>query len=103
MTRLASWFFSFVALATLALLAGIFVVQSLPAWRHEGIDYVAGQRWFFRQQEFGALPMIYGSIVVSLIALVLAAPIGLGAAVFTSEYLPRRIRLAVKVLIELLA
>jgi phosphate transport system permease protein len=47
--------------------------------------------------------MIYGTVVVALIALVLAAPLGFGAAIFTAEYLPRRARLAVKVLIELLA
>ncbi len=103
MTRAWSWFFSFIALTTLALLVGIFVWQSVPVWRHEGLGYLTGAKWFFRQQQFGALAMIYGSIAVSLVALVLAAPIGLGAAIFTAEYLPRTPRLAVKVLIELLA
>jgi phosphate transport system permease protein len=103
MTRAWSWFFSFVALGTLAFLVGIFVWQSLPVWQHEGLNYLGGTRWFFRQKEFGALPMIYGSIVVSVVALVLAAPLGMGAAIFTAEYLSRRPRLAVKGLIELLA
>jgi phosphate transport system permease protein len=103
MTRAWSWFFTCLALGTFVLIAGLFVWQSLPVWRHEGLGYVTGARWFFRQQEYGALAMIYGSIMVSLIALLLAAPLGLGAAVFTVEYLPRRGRLAVKVLIELLA
>src|SRR5688572_26023683 len=103
MTRTWSWFFSLVALATLALLVGIFVWQSVPVWQHEGWRYLSGEKWFFRQREFGALSMIYGSIVVSLVALVLAAPLGFGAAIFTFEYLPRGLRLAVKVLIELLA
>src|SRR6185295_9466461 len=70
---------------------------------HEGWNYLAGTKWFFRQKQFGALPMIYGSLVVAFIALVLAAPLGFGAALFTAEYLPRKTRLAVKVLIELLA
>ena len=103
MTRAWSWFFSLVAIGTLALLVGIFAWQSLPVWRHEGSGYLTGAKWFFRQQEFGAWPMIYGSIVVSAVALVLAAPFGMGAAIFTAEYLPRTPRLAVKVLIELLA
>lgn len=103
MTRAWSWFFSFVAAAALALLVGIFAWQSVPVWQHEGWNYVVGSKWFFRQKEFGALPMIYGSVVVSVIALLLAAPLGLGAAIFTAEYLPRKPRLAVKVLIELLA
>ena len=103
MTRAWSWFFSFVALATLAFLVAIFVWQSLPVWHHEGWNSLTGTKWFFRQREFGALPMIYGSVVVSVVALVLAAPLGMGAAVFTAEYLSRKPRLAVKVLIELLA
>ena len=103
MTRALSWFFSAVALASVALLIGIFAWQSVPVWRAEGAGYLTGSRWFFRTHEFGALPMIYGSLVVSAVALVLAAPLGFGAAIFTAEYLPRRARLAVKVLIELLA
>src|SRR6187402_532748 len=103
MTRALSWFFSFIALASIALLVGVFAWQSLPVWQHEGGGYITGVKWFFRQQQFGAFPMIYGSIAVAVIALVLAAPIGFGAAIFTAEYLPRKARLAVKVLIELLA
>ncbi len=103
MTRAWSWIFSLVALATVTLLLGIFLWQSMPVWRHAGWDYVWGTKWFFRQNEFGALPMIYGSMVVSMVALTLAAPLGLGAAIFTAEYLPRTPRLAVKVMIELLA
>jgi len=103
MTRVLSWLFSLVALATLALLVGIFAWQSGPVWQAEGLGYLTGAKWFFRQHEFGALSMIYGSLVVALIALLLAAPLGLGAALCTAEYLPRHARLAVKVLIELLA
>src|SRR5947208_8764873 len=103
MTRVCSWFFTGLALASLAALVGVFAWQSLPVLHHEGFRYFTGTRWFFRQRQFGALPMIYGSAVVSLIALALAAPLGLGAAIFTAEYLPRRARLAVKILIELLA
>ena len=80
-----------------------FVWQSVPVWRHEGLDYLTGRRWFYRAAEFGAAPMIYGTVWVAVVALVLAAPIGLGAAVFASEFLPRGMRLAVKSAIELLA
>ncbi len=103
MTRAWSWFFSLLALGTLALLLGIFIVQSLPVWRLEGWGYLAGPKWFHRQKEFGTLPMIYGSLAASTVALVLAAPLGMCTAIFTAEYLPRKARLAVKVLIELLA
>lgn len=91
------------ALGALVLLVGIFAWQSVPAWQDEGAGYVTGTKWFYRQHTFGALPMIYGSVVVALVALVLAAPLGLGAAVFLAEYLPRRARLGAKMLIEMLA
>lgn len=104
-----SWtFFCSLALTLLAasFLAGLFIVfvcQSLPVWRHEGLSYLNGIRWFYREARFGSLPMLYGSAVVSLIAVVLAAPIGIGAGIFISEYLPARWRLPVKVAVELLA
>lgn len=88
---------------TLGLLALIFLVQSVPVWRHEGLGYLTGAKWFYRTQTFGALPMIYGTVIVALIALLLAAPLGIGAAIFSAEFLPNRLRLAVKVTVELLA
>ncbi len=103
MTRALSWLFSLVALVTMGVVVGLFAWQSLPVWRQEGWGYLTGVKWFFRQHQFGALPMIYGSLAVATVALALAAPIGFGAAIFSAEYLPRRLRLALKVLIELLA
>ncbi len=103
MTRALSWFFCLVALVAIAGVVGLFAWQSVPVWHQEGWGYLTGTKWFFRQHLFGALPMIYGSVTVAAIALLLSAPIGFGAAIFTAEYLPRRPRLAVKVLIELLA
>lgn len=102
-TRVTSFAFTALALLTVAGLTAIFVLQSLPAWKHEGLGYLAGSKWFYRAETFGALPMIYGTISVALIALLLAAPIGIGAAIFTAEFLPGRIRVAVKITIELLA
>lgn len=103
MTKSLSWIFSLLAVATMGLLLAIFIWQSVPVWKHEGWGYLLEKKWYFRQHEFGVLPMVYGTLVVSFIALVLAVPVGWGAAIFTSEYLPRRLRMAVKVLIELLA
>jgi len=77
--------------------------DALPVFKHSGLGYITGARWFFRAGEFGALPMIYGSIVVSIVALVLAVPIGLGAAVFSAEFCSERTRRRLKVAVELLA
>jgi len=102
--RWASLACSALAAAFLAGLLGLLAVQSLPVWRHEGIaGYLLGARWFYRAETFGVLPMIYGTAMVSAIALVLAVPVGLGAALFASEVLPPRPRLAFKTAVELLA
>lgn len=100
---LGSWGTSLVAALFFAAMAGLFAWQSLPVWRHAGFGYLSGKQWFYRAELFGVLPMIYGSLVVAAVAMLLAAPLGLGAAIFTAEYLPRRVRLPVKVLVELLA
>lgn len=89
-------------LALLALLT-VFILQSLPVWRHTGWDFLSGKTWFYRQETFGIAPMIYGSLAVAAVALGLAVPLGLGAAVFTAEFLPARWRLGMKMGIELLA
>lgn len=103
LTRLAAWGFSALAAAFFAAMAVLFVVQSLPVWRHEGLGYLTGRQWFYRAGEFGVLPMIYGTVAVSAVALLLAAPLGVGTALFTTEFLPARLRLGVKTVVELLA
>lgn len=102
-TRAASLGFSLLAVGALLFMLAMFVVESLPVWRHEGTGYLSGKVWFYRREVFGAASMIYGTIIVAIVAMALAAPIGIGAAIFTAEYLPRRPRLAVKLMIELLA
>ncbi len=101
--RPASWVATALTLAFVVTLLGSFVAQSVPVWQHEGLGYLTGKTWHYRAQEFGVLPMVYGSVVVSAIALVLAAPLALGAAIWTAEYMSDRRRWWVKVPIELLA
>ena len=102
-TKVASWVFTILTLSAMAGMAVLFTIQSLPVWKHSGSGFVTGTEWFYRDGKFGAAPMIYGTLVVGGIALLLAAPIGVGAAIFISEFLPRRFRLLVKSAIELLA
>ncbi|MFU8849094.1 MAG: phosphate ABC transporter permease subunit PstC [Opitutales bacterium] len=109
MKRRPSWIFVYCltasTLTAAALLAalGLIVGQSLPVFVHSGIDFILGSEWYYRDQLFGALPMIYGTVAVSAIALILALPIGVGSAVFASEYMPRSSRLFFKSTVELLA
>lgn len=69
----------------------------------EGLGFVTGTDWNAGAGVFGALPMLYGTIAVTGIALGLGLPMALGSAVFTSEFLPPKLRLPVKTLMELLA
>lgn len=98
-----SYGFSGVALAFVVAMVGLFIWQSIPAWKHEGFNFLFGTNWFYRQSQYGALPMIHGTVVVSFIALLLAAPVGIGAAIFTAEFIHPRLRMIVKIVIELLA
>jgi len=103
LTRSASLALAATTAIFLVGMVATFVWQSLPIWRHEGLAFLTTNRWFHREHEFGALAMVYGTAIVSAIALLLAGPIGVGAAIFTAEVLPAGLRLPCKVAIELLA
>ena len=103
LTRSVSLALTLFASAVFGVMVLMLVLQSLPIWQHSGLEYLTGKRWYFRVQEFGILPMIYGTAAVVATAVPLATLLGVGTAVFISELLPRRLRLPVKVLIELLA
>ena len=102
-TKVAAYAFTAVTVASLLGMLALFAVQSLPAWQQAGLSYVTGTEWSYRHERFGALSMIYGTLVVAGIALFVAAPLGLGTAVCSAELLAPRARTAVKLTIELLA
>ena len=62
-----------------------------------------GIGWFPRRGTFDLLTLFYGSLIVGLIAMLVAAPIGLGSAVYLSEYAHPRVRRVLKPTLELLA
>lgn len=79
-------------------------IEALPAIRQFGAKFLTTTAWNPVNNQYGVLPMIYGTIVTSAIALLIAVPVGLGVAIFLSEdYLPPRIQLAFVFLVELLA
>ena len=89
--------------ATLLAALGLLLWESRFLLNYGPVEFATGAEWFYRDQLFGALPMIYGSAAVSATALGLALPLGLGTAVLASEYLPPGLRLVLKSTIELLA
>ena len=98
-----------VILAVVLGLVGVLVVQSWPALREAGsnglftsADWVPKPR-DGEPQRFGALAFVYGTVVTSIIAMLLAVPFGVAAAAFLSEIAPPWLRKAGAFLIELLA
>jgi len=90
----------------LFLMTVIIVYTALPAIREFGLGFLASTAWnpAAGREVYGALPMIYGTVVSSTIALLIAVPLGLGSAIFLNEdFLPERIRYVLISLIELLA
>ena len=68
-----------------------------------GLAFLTGRTWDPIQGEFGALPFVYGTIVSSLLALLMAVPVSLGIAIFLVEQAPRRLARPLAFLVELLA
>ena len=94
------------ALAVLALLGGVIVsllIGAAPALSQFGFGFLVSERWNPVTENFGALAPIYGTLVTSLIAMVIAVPIGLLIAMFLTELCPMWLRRPIGIAIELLA
>ncbi|NMA71141.1 MAG: phosphate ABC transporter permease subunit PstC [Firmicutes bacterium] len=74
-----------------------------PSVERFGLRFLIETQWDPVREQFGALPFVYGTLVSSLIAILLAVPLGLGVAFFLSEMAPRWLREPVSFLVELLA
>jgi phosphate transport system permease protein len=98
-----TWVFgSLILLITLALVWQLF--QSSSHSRAQfGFQFFTGQTWNPQGEKFGALPFIYGTVMTSLLALAIAVPLGVGAAIFLSEMAPRSLSNIATFLVELLA
>ena len=77
--------------------------DSMMSVRRFGFGFLTGRQWNPVKGEFGALPFIYGTVVSSLIALLISVPFSLGIAVFLVEQAPHYISRPVGFLVELLA
>ena len=86
-----------------AALAAVMVRAALPSIHAFGWAFLTTSKWNPVTEVFGALPLIYGTLVSSFLALLIAVPLGLGAAIFLAELAPTWIRPPVAFLIELLA
>jgi phosphate transport system permease protein len=99
MTRVA-------AVAVLVILGGIIVslvYGSMPALSKFGFGFLVNESWNPVTEQFGAIAPIYGTVVTSIIAMLIAVPIGLFIAMFLTELCPMWLRRPIGIAIELLA
>lgn len=94
------------AIGVLIILSGVIVsltLGSLPALRTFGFGFLTSQAWNPVTEKFGAFAAILGTVTTSVIAMVIAVPVGLGVAVFLTELCPQWLRRPIGIAIELLA
>src|SRR5260370_10801354 len=90
-------------LALLSLIVYELMFRPAMSWHAFGFGFFVGSNWDPVQEQFGALPFIYGTLVSSLLALLIAVPLAVGVAVFTSELCPPVLRAPLASFTELLA
>ena len=97
--------FAFAALVLVALMGILasLVIEAWPAFREYGVGFVTGTKWSPADDVYGAVIAIYGTLVTSLIALLIAVPISFGIAVFLTENCPRSLQRPLGTAVELLA
>ncbi len=96
----------FIAFGILVLVAWIFSVlfdHSLESIKAFGFLFITEDKWAPNLEKFGALPAIYGSVISTFLAMILAVPLAIGIAIFLSEIAHAKLKSPVGVSIELLA
>jgi len=107
--KIYKWLFSILAFSSLLFLVGITAIlfkEGLPILKETGIaDLILGKLWYptYDPPEFGILPLILASFWVTLGALLVCVPLGVGSALFINELAGERLRAVLKPSIEILA
>jgi phosphate transport system permease protein len=101
--RVATLLCGLLVLVILGLVAVSSTGKALPAFRHEGLGFIFSKDWNPGANRFGGLAFIYGTMVTSVIAVVLGVPVSIGIALVLTELAPRRVRTPIIYVIDLLA
>lgn len=99
-------FFAIISIFTTIGIVFILVFESAGFFREVSFgQFFFGTKWtpLFADPEFGVLPLVVGTMMITLIASIVALPIGLGSAIYLSEYAPDRVRAVLKPVLEILA
>lgn len=94
------------AMLVMVVLLGVFLslfIDSMPTWREFGLSFIWNERWSPAKDIYGAAAPIFGTLVTSVIALVIGVPISFGIAIFLNEICPVALQRPIGVAIELLA
>ena len=94
------------ALIIILLMGSMFFELVRTSWlsiQKFGPSFMFTRTWDPVFENFGALPFIYGTLVTSFVALLLAVPVGLGCAIYLAEYAPHWVRKTISLLVDLLA
>ena len=95
---------AFISVVAVILITYLIFQEGLPIFSKVSVwDFLTGDQWKPTKEIFGILPMIVGSIYTTAIALVIGIPVGVGSAIFLAEIAPRRISVALRKSIEILA
>ena len=95
-----------IALVVLLLVAWIFVVlfeHSLESIKAFGFSFIVDTKWAPNLEKFGAFPAIYGSVISTFLAMIMAVPVSIGIAIFLSEIAHVKLKTPAGISIELLA
>src|SRR5580693_1173164 len=95
--------FALSILAITILLVWQLWLHSAPSREKFGFAFITSRKWDPNTNDFGALPFIYGTVITSLLALLIAVPLGVGAAVYLSELALPKVSNTLTFLVELLA
>ena len=101
--RAATWFFAFFVLVLLFGIVAALVAGALPAFQAFGWNFLVDSTWDPVKKIFGAFPLIYGTLITSVIAMLIGVPLAFGVAVFITELCPPWLKRPIGTLIELLA
>ena len=76
---------------------------AMPEIKNAGWSFLYSTKWNPVTEQYGAVPLVYGTLVTSFIAMAIALPVGIGIAIFLTEICPRPLRRTIGIAIELLA
>lgn len=100
------WLAMLCGIAVLVILGAIAVSMSIAAWpalQDQGWYFFFGTEWAPSAGKYGILPLVYGTLLVSLIAICISVPLSMGIALFVTEIAPGRLRRPVVTVVDLLA